>query len=220
MRLLLVEDDGVLRAQLKATLAQAGYAVDEAADGQEAAHLGSTEPYDAVVLDLGLPVIDGLTVLQRWRAQGRTMPVLILTARDSWHEKVAGIDAGADDYLTKPFHTAELLARLRALVRRAHGLASPLLQQGDITLDTRTGAVTRAGVPVPLTAHEHRLLAYLMHRAGEVVTRTELVEHLYAQDFDRDSNTVEVFVARLRRKLGAEFIETVRGMGYRLGSTP
>lgn len=220
MRLLLVEDDGVLRAQLKATLAQAGYAVDEAADGQEAAHLGSTEPYDAVVLDLGLPVIDGLTVLQRWRAQGHTMPVLILTARDSWHEKVAGIDAGADDYLTKPFHTAELLARLRALVRRAHGLASPLLQQGDITLDTRTGAVTRAGVPVPLTAHEHRLLAYLMHRAGEVVTRTELVEHLYAQDFDRDSNTVEVFVARLRRKLGAEFIETVRGMGYRLGSTP
>lgn len=220
MRLLLVEDDGVLRAQLKATLAQAGYAVDEAADGQEAAHLGSTEPYDAVVLDLGLPVIDGLTVLQRWRAQGRTMPVLILTARDSWHEKVAGIDAGADDYLTKPFHTAELLARLRALVRRAHGLASPLLQQGDITLDTRTGAVTRAGVPVPLTAHEHRLLAYLMHRAGEVVTRTELVEHLYAQDFDRDSNTVEVFVARLRRKLGAELIETVRGMGYRLGSTP
>lgn len=220
MRLLLVEDDGVLRAQLKATLVQAGYAVDEAADGQEAAHLGNTEPYDAVVLDLGLPVIDGLTVLQRWRAQGHTMPVLILTARDSWHEKVAGIDAGADDYLTKPFHTAELLARLRALVRRAHGLASPLLQQGDITLDTRTGAVTRAGVPVPLTAHEHRLLAYLMHRAGEVVTRTELVEHLYAQDFDRDSNTVEVFVARLRRKLGAEFIETVRGMGYRLGSTP
>ncbi|MFN3913841.1 MAG: response regulator [Aquabacterium sp.] len=220
MRLLLVEDDGVLRAQLKATLVQAGYAVDEAADGQEAAHLGSTEPYDAVVLDLGLPVIDGLTVLQRWRVQGHTMPVLILTARDSWHEKVAGIDAGADDYLTKPFHTAELLARLRALVRRAHGLASPLLQQGDITLDTRTGAVTRAGVPVPLTAHEHRLLAYLMHRAGEVVTRTELVEHLYAQDFDRDSNTVEVFVARLRRKLGAEFIETVRGMGYRLGSTP
>lgn len=220
MRLLLVEDDGVLRAQLKATLVQAGYAVDEAADGQEAAHLGSTEPYDAVVLDLGLPVIDGLTVLQRWRVQGHTMPVLILTARDSWHEKVAGIDAGADDYLTKPFHTAELLARLRALVRRAHGLASPLLQHGDITLDTRTGAVTRAGVSVPLTAHEHRLLAYLMHRAGEMVTRTELVEHLYAQDFDRDSNTVEVFVARLRRKLGAELIETVRGMGYRLGSTP
>lgn len=218
MRVLLVEDESVLRSQLKQLLEQAGYAVDEAGDGQAALHLGATEPYDAVVLDLGLPLLDGLTVLQRWRGQGMTMPVLILTARDSWHEKVAGIDAGADDYLAKPFHTEELLARLRALVRRSHGLASPLLQQGDITLDTRTGTVTHKGATVSLTAHEYRLLAYLMHRAGQVVSRSELVEHLYAQDFDRDSNTVEVFVARLRRKLGADLIETVRGMGYRLAA--
>ncbi len=220
MRILLVEDEAVLRAQLKQMLEQAGYAVDEAADGQMALHLGTTEPYDAVVLDLGLPVLDGLTVLQRWRSEGLAMPVLILTARDSWHEKVAGIDAGADDYLAKPFHTEELLARLRALVRRSHGLASPLLQHGDITLDTRSGTVTQQGVTVSLTAHEYRLLAYLMHRAGQVVSRSELVEHLYAQDFDRDSNTVEVFVGRLRRKLGAALIETVRGMGYRLAPQP
>jgi len=216
VRVLLVEDEAVLRSQLKQMLEQAGYAVDETGDGQAALHLGATEPYDAVVLDLGLPVLDGLTVLQRWRSQGLTMPVLILTARDSWHEKVAGIDAGADDYLAKPFHTEELLARLRALVRRSHGLASPLLEQGDVTLDTRTGTVTLKGITVTLTAHEYRLLAYLMHRAGQVVSRGELVEHLYAQDFDRDSNTVEVFVGRLRRKLGADLIETVRGMGYRL----
>ena len=216
MRVLLVEDETVLRSQLKQMLEQAGYAVDGAGDGQAALHLGATEPYDAVVLDLGLPVLDGLTVLQRWRGQGLSMPVLILTARDSWHEKVAGIDAGADDYLAKPFHTEELLARLRALVRRTHGLASPLLQQGDVTLDTRTGTVTLKGITVTLTAHEYRLLAYLMHRAGQVVSRSELIEHLYAQDFDRDSNTVEVFVGRLRRKLGADLIETVRGMGYRL----
>lgn len=216
MRVLLVEDEAVLRSQLKQMLEQAGYAVDEAGDGQTALHLGATEPYDAVVLDLGLPVLDGLTVLQRWRGQGLSMPVLILTARDSWHEKVAGIDAGADDYLAKPFHAEELLARLRALVRRSHGLASPLLVQGDVTLDTRTGTVTLKGLTVTLTAHEYRLLAYLMHRAGQVVSRSELIEHLYAQDFDRDSNTVEVFVGRLRRKLGADLIETIRGMGYRL----
>ena len=217
MRLLLVEDDPALRAQLKALLEQAGYAVDEAADGQQALHLGSTEPYDAIVLDLGLPLLDGLTVLQRWRREGRATPVLILTARDSWHEKVAGIDAGADDYLPKPFHSEELLARLRALVRRAHGLASALLTCGDITLDTRTGTVTQANVKVALTAHEYRVLSYLMHRQGQVVSRTELVEHLYAQDFDRDSNTVEVFIGRLRRKLGPALIDTVRGLGYRLG---
>lgn len=216
MRVLVVEDEPALRAQLRATLAQAGYAVDEATDGRDALHLGQTEPYDAVVLDLGLPLLDGLSVLQRWRQAGITTPVLILTARDSWHEKVAGIDAGADDYLTKPFHTEELLARLRALVRRSHGLASPLLRCGDVTLDTRAGTVTLAGATVSLTAHEYRLLAYLMHRAGQVVSRSELVEHLYAQDFDRDSNTIEVFVGRLRRKLGAERIETVRGLGYRL----
>ena len=158
MRVLLVEDETVLRSQLKQMLEQAGYAVDGAGDGQAALHLGATEPYDAVVLDLGLPVLDGLTVLQRWRGQGLSMPVLILTARDSWHEKVAGIDAGADDYLAKPFHTEELLARLRALVRRTHGLTSPLLQQGDVTLDTRTGTVALKGITVTLTAHGYRLL--------------------------------------------------------------
>ncbi|HMM86491.1 MAG: response regulator transcription factor [Gammaproteobacteria bacterium] len=216
MRVLVVEDEPALRRQLHAALADAGYAVDEAADGVDAQHLGETEPFDAVVLDLGLPRLDGLTVLQRWRAGGRTMPVLILTARDSWHEKVAGIDAGADDYLAKPFHTEELLARLRALIRRSQGLASPLLRCGAIELDTRSGRVTVDGRTVALTSHEYRLLAYLMHRPGRVVSRTELTEHLYAQDFERDSNTIEVFVARLRRKLPPDTIETVRGLGYRL----
>ncbi len=174
MKLLLVEDEPTLRVQLGAALREAGYAVDEAADGRDALHLGETEAYDAVVLDLGLPRLDGLSVLQRWRAAGRTMPVLILTARDGWHEKVAGIDAGADDYLTKPFHTPELLARLRALIRRAQGLASPLLHCGPVALDTRSGTVTLDGAPVSLTAHEYRLLAYLMHRPGQVVSRSEL----------------------------------------------
>jgi two-component system OmpR family response regulator len=216
MRVLLVEDEPTLRAQLRAGLERAGNAVDEADNGRDAQHLGDTEPFDAIVLDLGLPIVDGLTVLQRWRAAGRTMPVLILTARDSWHEKVAGIDAGADDYLAKPFHMEELLARVRALIRRAQGLASPVLQCGALCLDTRSGRVSLDGHPVPLTSHEYRLLSYLMHRPGQVVSRTELTEHLYAQDFDRDSNTIEVFIARLRRKLPAEAIETVRGQGYRL----
>ena len=216
MRLLLVEDDPTLRQQLCASLQQAGYAVDSASDGLQARHLGDTEPFDAVVLDLGLPVLDGLSVLRHWRAGGRVMPVLILTARDRWHEKVAGIDAGADDYLAKPFHTEELLARLRALIRRAQGLASPLLQCGPLALDTRSSRVTLQGQPVALTAHEFKVLAYLMHRPGSVVSRTELTEHIYAQDFDRDSNTIEVFVGRLRRKLPPGLIETVRGQGYRL----
>lgn len=217
MRLLLVEDDPALRAGLRSSLAAAGYAVDEAGDGREALHLGLHEAYDAAVLDLGLPVVDGLGVLRGWREAGRTLPVLILTARDGWHEKVSGIDAGADDYLTKPFHTEELLARLRALIRRAQGLASPLLQHGALALDTRSGRVSVEGRPVVLTPNEFRLLAYLMHRPGALVSRAELTEHLYAQDFDRDSNTIEVFVARLRRKLPADTIETVRGLGYRLG---
>lgn len=219
MRLLLVEDDPRLRAQLRAGLQEAGYAVDEADNGVDAQHLGQTEAYDVVVLDLGLPRLDGLSVLERWRAAGRAMPVLILTARDAWHEKVAGIDAGADDYLVKPFHGEELLARLRALIRRAQGLASPLLRCGVLALDTRSGRVTVDGHPVVLTAHEFRLLAYLMHRPGQVVSRTELTDHLYAQDFDRDSNTIEVFVGRLRRKLPPETIETVRGLGYRLAAS-
>jgi two-component system OmpR family response regulator len=218
MKILLVEDEPTLRRQLRQSLEAAGYVVDEADNGRDAQFLGETESFDAVVLDLGLPVLDGLSVLQRWRAVGHTMPVLILTARDNWSEKVAGIDAGADDYLTKPFHTEELLARLRALIRRASGLASPVLRCGLIALDTRSARVAVAGQPVALTSHEHKLLAYLMHRPGAVVSRTELTEHIYAQDFDRDSNTIEVFIGRLRKKLPAEAIETVRGQGYRLVS--
>ena len=220
MRILLVEDDPTLRAQLRGGFVDAGYVVDEADNGELAHFLGETEPFDAVVLDLGLPRLDGLSVLRRWRAADITTPVLILTARDNWHEKVAGIDAGADDYLAKPFHLEELLARLRALIRRAQGLASPLLQCGALTLDTRSSRVTLDGQPVTLTSHEFRLLSYLMHRPGSVVSRTELTEHLYAQDFDRDSNTIEVFVGRLRRKLPPETIETIRGMGYRLVTPP
>jgi two-component system OmpR family response regulator len=216
MRILLVEADPQLRSLLTAGLTAAGYAVDEADNGRDAHFLGDTETFDAVILDLGLPMLDGLSVLKRWRDAGRAMPVLILTARDNWSEKVAGIDAGADDYLTKPFHMEELLARLRALIRRASGLASPVLQCGELALDTRSGRVTLAGQPVALTSHEHKVLDYLMHRPGAVVSRTELTEHIYAQDFDRDSNTIEVFVGRLRKKLPAGMIETVRGMGYRL----
>ncbi|MBC7379929.1 MAG: response regulator transcription factor [Burkholderiaceae bacterium] len=216
MKILLVEDEPTLRAQLRLSLQEAGYAVNEAGNGQDAQFLGDTEAFDAVVLDLGLPVIDGLTVLKRWRSSGRAMPVLILTARDNWAEKVAGIDAGADDYLTKPFHTEELLARMRALLRRANGLASPVLTCGGLALDTRTSRVTCGGQAVGLTSHEYKVLEYLMHRPDRIVSRTELNEHIYAQDFDRDSNTIEVFVARLRRKLPAGLIETVRGQGYRL----
>ena len=216
MRILLVEDDPTLRTQLCRALTEAGYVVDTAADGQQGHFLGDTEPFDAAVLDLGLPVLDGLSVLRRWRAGGKTLPVLILTARDTWHEKVAGIDAGADDYLAKPFHIEELLARLRALIRRAQGLASPLLQCGALALDTRSGRVSCQGQSVTLTSHEFKVLAYLMHRPGAVVSRAELTEHIYAQDFDRDSNTIEVFVGRLRKKLPPDAIETVRGLGYRL----
>lgn len=216
MRVLVVEDEPLLAAQLRDALSVAGYAVDVADNGKDAHFSGEVEPYDAIVLDLGLPIIDGLTVLRRWRAAGRNMPVLILTARDAWHEKVAGIDAGADDYLTKPFHMEELLARVRALIRRAAGQASAEIACGPLVLDTRRGRVTVDGNLVTLTSHEYRLLAYLMHRPGQIVSRTELTEHLYAQDFDRDSNTIEVFIARLRRKLPPELIETVRGLGYRL----
>ena len=218
MRILLVEDEPTLRAQLRQGLQEAGYAVDEVDNGRDAHFLGDTETFDAVVLDLGLPVLDGLSVLKRWRDAGRAMPVLILTARDNWSEKVAGIDAGADDYLTKPFHMEELLARLRALIRRANGQASPVMQCGDVALDTRSGRVTVSGQPVTLTSHEYKVLAYLMHRPGTVVSRGELTEHIYAQDFDRDSNTIEVFVGRLRKKLPPALIETVRGMGYRLAA--
>ncbi|MFO1114728.1 MAG: response regulator transcription factor [Beijerinckiaceae bacterium] len=214
MRLLVVEDDKDLNRQLVQALGQAGYAVDRAFDGEEAVFLGETEPYDAIVLDIGLPKMDGVAVLETWRKAGRKMPVLILTARDTWSEKVKGFDAGADDYVTKPFHMEEVLARLRALTRRATGHASAEIVCGPVRLDTKAGRVIVNGEPIRLTSHEYRLLAYLMHHMGRIVSRTELVEHLYDQDFDRDSNTVEVFVGRLRKKLGVEIIQTMRGLGY------
>lgn len=216
MRLLVVEDDKDLNRQLVAALSQAGYAVDHAFDGEEGWFLGDTEPYDAVILDLGLPKRDGVSVLSEWRRAGRNMPVLILTARDRWSDKVQGFDAGADDYVAKPFHIEEILARLRALLRRAAGLATSELNCGPVRLDTRTGRVSVDGNPVKLTSHEYRLLSYLMHHAGRIVSRTEIVEHLYEQDFDRDSNTIEVFVGRLRKKLGVDVIKTMRGLGYLL----
>ncbi|MAB01095.1 MAG: DNA-binding response regulator [Stappia sp.] len=219
MRLLVVEDDADLNRQLKEALGEAGYVVDTAFDGEEGHFLGDTEPYDAVVLDIGLPLMDGLSVLERWRRDGRAMPVLILTARDRWSDKVAGIDAGADDYVAKPFHMEEVVARIRALLRRAAGHASNEISVGDLRLDIRAGKVTQDGTAVKLTSHEFRLLSYLMHHKGRIVSRTELIEHLYDQDFDRDSNTIEVFVGRLRKKLDGDLIETVRGLGYRLGES-
>jgi two-component system OmpR family response regulator len=216
MRILIVEDESLLADRLAATLGERGYAVDVAPDGERGDFLVSTEQYDAVLLDLGLPRIDGLTLLERWRAGGIAVPVLVLTARGSWSEKVRGIDGGADDYLTKPFQIEELLARLRALIRRSSGQLTPELRSGAVVLDPRTSQVTLDGQPVKLTSHELRVLSYLMHHRGRVVSQTELTEHIYAQTFDRDSNTVEVFIARLRRKLGASTIETVRGLGYRI----
>ena len=215
MRVLIVEDEPTLAEQLHEALVEAGYAVDSAADGEDAAYRGASEPYDAVVLDLGLPRLDGLSVLRGWRAAGVNIPVLVLTARGEWHEKVDGMDAGADDYLAKPFRMEELLARLRALIRRANGVASPVLDIAGVSLDTRSARVTVDGHPIKLTGHEYRVLAYLMHHAGEVVSRSELIEHIYAQDFDRDSNTIEVFIRRLRRKLDNDVIVTERGFGYR-----
>ena len=216
MRILIVEDEPTLGPQLKATLEGNGYAVDLATDGEDGHFLGSTEDYDAAILDLGLPEVDGLTVLDRWRREKRNFPVLVLTARDSWSDKVAGLDAGADDYLAKPFQTEELIARLRALIRRAAGNASSELIAGKVRLDTRSGRVTLDDEPVKLTAQEYKLLSYLLHHKGKVVSRTELIEHIYDQDFDRDSNTIEVFVTRIRKKLGADIITTIRGLGYQL----
>jgi two-component system OmpR family response regulator len=220
MRVLVVEDEALLARQLTAALRRAGYAVDHAADGERADLLGHDERYDAVVLDLGLPKVDGLTVVRRWREAGRSMPVLVLTARGSWHEKVQGIDSGADDYMAKPFRMEELLARLRALIRRSSGQSNPELRCGPLVLDPRSGKVTLEGAEVKLTGHEFRVLSYLMHHSQRVVSQGELTEHIYSQDFDRDSNTVEVFIARLRRKLGPAFIETVRSLGYRMKAHP
>ncbi len=215
MRILIVEDDETLANQIGGNLKDAGYTFDIANDGEEGHFLGDTEPYDAVILDLGLPIMDGASVLKKWRADGKEMPVLILTARDSWTDKVEGLDAGADDYLAKPFMVEELLARLRALIRRSAGQTSPVLLAGPVRLDTRNSKVTVNGTAIKLTAQEFKLLSYLMHHDGKVISRTELTEHIYDQDFDKDSNTIEVFVNRIRKKLGVPLIHTVRGLGYR-----
>jgi two-component system OmpR family response regulator len=219
VRVLVVEDEAALAAQLTAAITTAGYVADHAADGARADFLVATEQYDAIVLDLGLPVVDGMTLLAHWRDTGVVTPILVLTARGSWHEKVLGIDGGADDYVSKPFEVEEVLARLRALIRRSAGQGARELRSGLITLDPRSARVTLAGAPVKLTSHEFKVLAYLMHQRVRVVSQTELTSHIYAQDYDRDSNTVEVFIARLRRKLGAAAIETVRGLGYRMGAS-
>ncbi|PAS95264.1 MAG: DNA-binding response regulator [Candidatus Dactylopiibacterium carminicum] len=216
MKILVVEDEPALQRQLTRLLEESGYVVETSGEGRDAQYRGESEAFDAIVLDLGLPGRDGLSILRAWREAGKAVPVLVLTARGAWHEKVEGMDAGADDYLSKPFHGPELLARVRALICRSIGIASPVLRCGDVELDTRNSQVSLGGQPVALTSQEFRLLQYLMHHPGSVVSRAELTEHLYAQDYERDSNTLEVFVGRLRKKLGADLIQTVRGMGYRL----
>lgn len=214
MRVLLVEDDDRIARDVTAALTAAGYVVERESNGEEAWFRGDTEDYAAAILDLGLPAMDGLSVLKRWRANGRTFPVLVLTARGTWNERVEGIDAGADDYLPKPFRMEELLARLRAILRRAAGKSSALLRAGPVMLDTRQMQASVDGVPANLSPQEYRLLSFLMHHAGRVVSQLELTEHLYAQDFERESNAIEVLVGRLRRKLGVDIIETRRGFGY------
>ena len=216
MRILLIEDDPVLLNQVRNSLEDNGYSVDSALDGEEGHYLGDTEPYDAVVLDLGLPKIDGITVLEKWRKENKKYPVLILTARDRWSEKVAGFDAGADDYLTKPFQMEELLARLRALIRRSAGHASSDIECGPLKIDTKANKVFMNGTKLKLTSHEYKIIEYFLHHQDKVISRTELTEHIYDQDFDRDSNTIEVFIGRLRKKLGKNLIKTERGSGYRL----
>jgi two-component system OmpR family response regulator len=219
MRILVAEDETRIARQLADALGVAGYVVDVAPDGARADFLVRTETYDAVVLDLGLPRVDGLTLIRRWRETGLSLPVLVLTARGSWHEKVQGIDSGADDYVSKPFRMEEVIARLRSLIRRASGQVAPEMRAGAVSLDARAGRVLLRGEPVKLTAQEFRVLSYLLHHRGRVISQGELTEHLYAADADRDSNTVEVFIARLRRKLGAAVIETVRGLGYRVDAS-
>jgi two-component system OmpR family response regulator len=214
MKVLVVEDERRIAAEIERVLKASGLAVDVATDGEQAWFSGDTETYDAVILDLGLPKLDGLTILKRWRAGGRRFPVLILTARGVWTERVEGINAGADDYLPKPFEMEELVARMRALLRRSAGQVAPVLNTGPLSLDTRQMRVLLRNVPVPLSPREYRLLAFLMHHAGRVVPPTELADHLYESGNDKDPNAIEVIVARLRRKLGSDVIETRRGFGY------
>ncbi|MGE0222495.1 MAG: response regulator transcription factor [Acetobacteraceae bacterium] len=217
MRILLVEDDRHLSRRLTENLAAAGFAVDQAGDGELGCYMGNTNEYDAVVLDLGLPGLPGLQVLERWRSTGRTMPVLVLSARGTWSERVAGLNAGADDYVAKPAQAAEIVARLRALIRRSFGRPAPVLSFGGLTLDPATGSVRVGTQDVPLTAHELKVLSYLMHRTGRIVSQAELLDHIYGMDDARDPNTIEVYVGRLRKKVGRDVIRTVRGLGYRIG---
>ncbi|WP_342077202.1 response regulator transcription factor [Yoonia sp. SS1-5] len=214
MRILLAEDEHILAQQIKSVLSSEGRVVDVAADGAEAQFLGETEPYDVIVLDIGLPQRDGITVLKNWRARQIQTPVLLLTARDGWSDRVDGLDAGADDYLTKPFHMPELSARIRAMIRRQSGRTNPVFAKDDVVFDTRNNQVTLDGIPISLTAQEVAVLSYLFHNADRLISRTELSDHIYEYDGDRDSNTIAVFVNRLRKKLGPDLIETVRGRGY------
>jgi two-component system OmpR family response regulator len=219
MRILLAEDEVVLCDQIKKLLTVEGRIVDVVHDGQEACFLGATEPYDMIILDIGLPVRDGISILKEWRNTGITIPVLILTARDGWSDRVDGLDAGADDYLTKPFHLPELAARVRAPLRRSSGRVNPLFERDGVVFDTRHGRATVQGVPVDLTSQEVAVLSYLIHNAGRLISRTELSEHIYEYDGDRDSNTIAVFINRLRKKLGPELIQTMRGRGYMIDAS-
>jgi len=214
MRLLVAEDDARIAKPLSRALEGAGFVVETEEDGEIVWHMGDTEPYDAIILDLGLPTLDGLTILKRWRNAGRSAPVLILTARGQWEERVEGIEAGADDYVVKPFRVEEVVARIRAIVRRASGHSSGRIKIGDLVVDTRLKQVSRDGVPTEMTPTEYRLIAYLAHQRGRVVSQMEITEHLYSQDFERDSNSIEVLVGRVRRRLGSEVIRTRRGFGY------
>lgn len=220
MRILVAEDDRRIAEALGAALGAAGFVAEIEADGEDIWHRGDTEAFDAIILDLGLPKMDGLSILKRWRLAGRTTPVLVLTARGHWEERVAGIEAGADDYVVKPFRVEEVVARIRAIVRRSNGLATSRIEIDDLVIDTRSKQVSRDGVPIALTAQEYRLLAYLAHQHGRVVTQLEIIEHLYSQDFERESNSVEVLVGRVRRRLGSDAIKTRRGFGYYMGSDP